>query len=173
MWPFFLVSLPFRLGMFWSERKCQWNDKPRTLEDSSCSKTISLLCKLRTSWSGIQPRTMAYRRVWANDAGGFLVSISWLWKCTFWHDRSETERRGQCWNAEAVPLQIQRCWTPGSPNGMFHWTHFSMVMLTQCPVSVGSGVVRRMEKNNVYQQDHYMMETMTAICKCLFPLGKH
>lgn len=35
-------------------------------------------------------------------------------------------------------------------------------------VPAGSGVVGGMEKSNVFQQDHYLMETVTLICKYLF-----
>lgn len=37
-------------------------------------------------------------------------------------------------------------------------------------VFVGSGVVRGMEKNNVFQQDHCIMENLTLIGKRLFSL---
>ena len=60
---------------------------------------------------------------------------------------------------------------PGSRRWVFHWTHFSMVTGVAGPsVPAGSGVVGGMEKSNVFQQDHYLMETVTLICKYLFSL---
>lgn len=84
--------------------------------------------------------------------------------------RTGAEQRGEGWGY-MLSLSYSsryRGWIPwlterdASPDTFFHGD------IAQCPCRKWSG--ERNGKNNVLQQDHYIMETLTLICKCLFSL---